>query len=71
MSGLKASSECIPFTRSRTREVAGWTDHVKPERDRSVFWHCMWLEYGKPKHWFHLSDYETHSSSIPLCGTTL
>ena len=37
MSGLKASSECIPITRSRTREVAGWTDHVKPERDRSVF----------------------------------
>ena len=37
LSGLKASSECIPITRSRTREVAGWTDHVKPERDRSVF----------------------------------
>ena len=44
MSGLKASSECIPITRSRTREVAGWTDHVKPERDRSVFWHWMWLD---------------------------
>ena len=25
---------------------AGWTDHVKPVRDRSVFW--MWLESGKP-----------------------
>ena len=37
MSGLNASSECIPITRSRTREVAGWTDHVKSERDRSVF----------------------------------
>ena len=37
MSGLKASSECIPITRSRKREVAGWTDHVKPERDRSGF----------------------------------
>ena len=48
MSGLKASSECIPITRSRKREVAGWTDHVKPERDRSVFWHWMWLESGKP-----------------------
>ena len=48
MYGLKASSECIPITRSRAREVAGWTDHVKPERDRSVFWHWMWLESGKP-----------------------
>ena len=37
MSGLNASSECIQITRSRTREVTGWTDHVKPERDRSVF----------------------------------
>ena len=37
MSGLNASSECIRITRSRTREVAGWTDYVKPERDRSVF----------------------------------
>ena len=32
MSGLNASSEFIPITRSRTREVAGWTDHVKPEK---------------------------------------
>ena len=37
MSGLNASSECIPITRSRTREVTGWTEHVKPERDRSGF----------------------------------
>ena len=34
MSGLNASSECIPITRSHTREVTGWTEHVKPERDR-------------------------------------
>ena len=47
MSGLNASSECIPITRSRTREVTGWTEHVKPERDRSFFWHWMWLESGK------------------------
>ena len=48
MSGLNASSECIPITRSCTREVTGWTEHVKAERNHSVFWHWMWLESGKP-----------------------
>ena len=37
MSGSNASSECIPITRSRTREVTEWTEHGKHERDRSVF----------------------------------
>ena len=33
--------------RPRAREVSGWNDQVKLERDRSLFWHWIWLESGK------------------------
>ena len=45
---MNASNECIPITRSRTREAVGWTDHVKPERDRSVFLVLDVVRSGKP-----------------------
>ena len=41
MSGLTASNECILITRSRAREVTGWIDHVKPDRNRSGFFHWV------------------------------
>ena len=42
MSGLNASSECIPITSSRTREVTGWTDPIKPKyKGISVVINCM------------------------------
>ena len=37
IAGLTASSECITITRFRAMEVTGWTDHITPERDHSVF----------------------------------
>ena len=45
---MAVSAECVPTARPRAREVIGWTDQVKPERDRSLFWHWFWLETGKP-----------------------
>ena len=28
--------------------MPGWTEQFVPERDRSLFWHWMWCELGKP-----------------------
>ena len=39
---------CIPLTRSCGRDMTGWTEQFVPERDRSLFWHWMWCELGKP-----------------------
>ena len=45
---IKASSVSIPLVRPNVQRVPGWTEHVKEERDRSLFWHWIWLEAGKP-----------------------
>ena len=45
---IKASSVNIPLVGLNVQRVPGWTDHVKEERDRSLFWHCIWLEAGNP-----------------------
>ena len=29
--------------------MPGWTEQVKPERDRSLLWHLIWCESGKPR----------------------
>ena len=29
--------------------MSGWTEQGKPERDRSLFWHWIWRESGKPR----------------------
>ena len=41
---IKASSVSIPLVRPNVQRVPGWTDHVKEERYRSLFWHWIWLE---------------------------
>ena len=28
--------------------MSGWTEQIKPERDRSLLWHWIWCESGKP-----------------------
>ena len=30
--------------------IPGWEKLVKPDRDRSLFWHWMWQEAGNPQH---------------------
>ena len=32
----------------QSRQVAGWTVHVKPFHDESKFWHGLWASAGKP-----------------------
>ena len=46
---LKASTITIPQTTSgTTKEIPGWNDLAKQEREQSLFWHWIWCECGKP-----------------------
>jgi len=29
--------------------IPGWTEHVKPLREKSMFWHNLWMECGRSK----------------------
>jgi hypothetical protein len=48
---VSAASATIPSTcnRSASRRIPGWTIHVLPLRDRSIFWHRIWVDCGRPK----------------------
>ena len=46
---IDASHETIPMNRRIGKDVPGWDKLVRPERDRSLFWHWMWQESGKPQ----------------------
>ena len=46
---LKASTITIPqITSGTTKEIPGWNDLAKQEREQSLFWHWIWCECGKP-----------------------
>lgn len=48
---LKAADDTIPRTCSRKAShcVPGWTEQVKPLRDKSLFWHGMWVDCNRPR----------------------
>ena len=48
---LAAANDAIPATAKRCFQsrLPGWSEIVEPLRDKSLFWHNMWLEYGRPK----------------------
>jgi hypothetical protein len=48
---VSAASATIPLTcnRSASRRIPGWTTQVLPLRDRSSFWHRIWVDCGRPK----------------------
>ena len=45
---LTAADCAIPKSGGGSRRLAGWVEHVKPYRDRSLMWFRMWLENGRP-----------------------
>jgi len=45
---LRAGRTHVPSNRLKARVVPGWKDEVKPVKERSLFWHWLWLEAGKP-----------------------
>ena len=43
---MAASEVCIP--KSKRKRVAGWSEHVSRFKEKSIFWHRIWLESGCP-----------------------
>lgn len=48
---IKAAAETIPRTcnRQNNHRMPGWSEHVRPVRERSLFWHRIWTECDRPK----------------------
>jgi hypothetical protein len=48
---ITAAAITIPrtCTRPNTGRIPGWSGHVWPLRERSMFWHRMWLDCGRPR----------------------
>jgi hypothetical protein len=46
-----AANATIPSTCSRQNgdRMPGWSEQVRPLRGKSMFWHRLWLECGRPK----------------------
>ena len=50
-----AGKECLPSVGKpsfvgRRDPIPGWSEHVKPYKDESLFWFSIWLSSGKPDH---------------------
>ena len=45
---VKATTLCIPHS-VPFRHIAGWTEKVKPYKERSIFWYRLWIDNGKPR----------------------
>jgi len=49
---ISAAESSITYTRERRStpgRVPGWSELVKPFRQKSLFWHRMWLECDRPR----------------------
>lgn len=47
---LSAASENVPVPRQKglRGSIPGWTEHVAPFREKSIFWHQVWIDCGRP-----------------------
>ena len=48
---LAAAESCLPHTCHRCSRsgLPGWTEFVAPFREKSIFWHGLWIDCGKPR----------------------
>jgi len=48
---MSAAEATVPHTcrRQDSGRIAGWSEHVQPLREKSLFWHKMWLDCGRPR----------------------
>lgn len=48
---LAAAKHTLPHTslRSGSGRIPGWSEHVEPVRQKSIFWHDMWVNCGRPR----------------------
>ena len=47
---INACNSSIPCTTVRKQggRIAGWSEYVQPLREKSLFWHHLWIENRKP-----------------------
>ena len=41
--------DTFPHAKGPSSRVPGWTEFVAPYRDKSLFWHSLWVECGRPR----------------------
>ena len=47
---LMAAKETIPLTSARKAgRLPGWSEFVEPSRQKSLLWHSIWQECGRPR----------------------
>ena len=48
---VSSANLTIPSTRPRgfRGNIPGWSEFVAPLRDESIFWHNIWVDYGRPR----------------------
>ena len=48
---IDAAMASIPLTcdRQASGRIPGWSEFVQPLRDKSLFWHRMWIDCDRPK----------------------
>jgi len=48
---VNACNSAIPFTKLRQQSgrIAGWSEYVQPLRQKSLFWHHLWVQNGRPR----------------------
>ena len=47
---IDAACSSIPMTGQNTnKSIPGWSEHVAPLREKSMFWHNLWVACGRPR----------------------
>jgi len=49
---LSAAETPLPHTSNRhtvPKRIPGWSDRVEPLRQKTLFWHGMWVDCGRPR----------------------
>ena len=45
----KSSRETIPQEGASGKRIPGWSEFVEPFRQKSAFWHSLWVDCGRPR----------------------
>ncbi len=48
MSCIDVSNEVLPKSQSKNHTLPYWNDLVEPFKEKSLFWHWVWIDCGKP-----------------------
>jgi hypothetical protein len=52
------AGNCIPTkskTKSSTKCIPGWNEHVVPFKEQAILWHNLWQDNGRPRYG-HIAD---------------